>query len=200
MRWAAVISVLLLLTASGCRRETVVERAARKYREKRKGELALAQLETVRFAGMTDPLMVRARMVNGLGLAVRPQKTELHAGEPLKVHLVYENFYATAPISAMTCQGFSIAVEDEASGDTASADVIFSCSKDDPLRDNALELPRGQLRSVDLSTADTDLKFDHPGQYIVTAAWRSFEPSAEQALQGKEYAVVQSNPVLITVQ
>ena len=200
MRWAAVISVLLLVTASGCRRETVVERAARRYREKRKGELALAQLETVRFAAMEDPQMVRARQVNGLGLAIRPQKTELHPGEPLKVHLVYENLYATEPISAMTCLGFSLAVEDEGSGDMASAEVIFSCSKDDPLRDNALELPRGQLRSVDLSTSDTDLKFSHPGQYIVTAEWRSFQPSSDQALQGKEYAVVQSNPVLITVQ
>jgi hypothetical protein len=195
----AVPYALLLLSLAGCRRESVIERAARQYREKQESRIALAQLETARFETMTDAQMVAANTMAGLAVALRAQKTALHVGEPLRLHLVYEDFGAAAPVSATTCQGFSLSVEDEMMADAASAALTFSCLAADPSRDNGTELRRGELRHVDLSTADTAIHFDHPGRYIVTSEWRTFEPSAGTLVLGLEYATVTSNPVLVTV-
>ena len=188
-----------LLLLAGCRRETVIERGARQYRERQESRIALAQMETTRFGAMSDLQMVRAKTTDGLGLAIRAQKTQLHPGEPLRLHLVYENVSARAPISATTCQGFLLAVEDEVKAESASMDLTFSCSKADPARDSGTELRRGELRSVDLSTAGTPLQFNHPGRYLVRVEWRSFQPRAGTLVLGVEYATVTSNPVLITV-
>ncbi len=194
----APLSVALLLLSS-CHRETVLERAARQYREKQASRIATARLDTARFAAMTDVQMVRSNQTDGLGLALRPQKTELHVGEPLKLHLAYVNAAAKVSVSATTCQGFSLMVQDQVAGDSTTADITFSCSKSDPLSDNNVALPRGQLRAVDLTTADTNLNFPHPGQYIVTAGWLSFRLSDGTFLKGSEYSMMESNPLLITV-
>ena len=78
-------------------------------------------------------------------------------------------------------------------------DLAFSCSPADPARDSGAELRRGELRSVDLSTAGTPLQFSHSGRYLVTVEWRSFQPKPGTLVLGVEYATVTSNPVLITV-
>lgn len=190
---------MLLLLLAGCRRETVVERAARQYRESQESRIGMVRLEAARFAGMTDLQMVRANQTDGLGLAIRPQKTELHVGESLKLHLVYANLAAPVAVSATTCQGFSLSAEDEVAVESTSMDLTFSCSPQDPLRDNGVALTPGELRSVDVSTADTKLSFDHPGQYIVMVGWRSFRTTTGMFLSGSEYSLLGSNRILITV-
>lgn len=191
--------MLLSVLVGGCRRETPIERGAREYRENQKGLMARATLQTMRIRGMTDAQIVRAYSRDGLGLGVRPEKADLHVGEPLKLHLIYQNIAARAPISATTCQGFSLTQEYEATGQSTTAPLVFACPQGDPLRDNNVELRRGELKTAEVTTADTPLRFDHPGRYRLFVQWQSFRTGADIFLPPSGYPTLESNPLLITV-
>jgi hypothetical protein len=199
MRRFALAPLLLLTLGSGCRREDPIERSAREYRLRHASRLATAKAETARTQALSDDQLVRLNPRNGLSLGLRLEKTEVRAGEPLKVRLVYENFVSDGPISATTCQGFSLGSEDEETLISTSVAVNFSCPEDVPNRDNNIALPAGALRTVNISTAGTKLVFDHPGQYIVVAGWQAFRPRDGMFLRTDEVAVVASNQVLVVV-
>jgi hypothetical protein len=165
---------LFSVLAGGCRRETPIERGEREYREEQRGRMASASLETMRFQARTDAQMVRANHRNGLGLGIRPEKTELRVGEPFKLHLAYENLAARTPISATTCEGFSLAQEDEATDRSTTVAVPFACLQEDMSRNNNAELQPGELKTAELTIAGTLLSFNHPGRYRITLVWQSF--------------------------
>ncbi|MEO6804070.1 MAG: hypothetical protein ABI197_12590, partial [Granulicella sp.] len=193
------VVMLLVALASGCRRETPIERAAREYRDHQRGQMALATLDTMRLRTMTDSQIVRAYARNGLGLGVRPDKTELHVGEALHLHLIYANIAARTPISATTCQGFLLTQEEEATSRSATVPLTFDCSKTDPLRNNSVELKQNELKTAEITTADTGLRFDHPGRYRLFAQWQSLRPGSDILLRPSGYPILDSNPLLITV-
>ena len=190
---------MLLLLVCGCHQETPIERGTRLFRARQKSRFAAAAMQMKLFSGLSDGRMVRANPHDGLGLAIRVDKTEMRVGEPLRLHLVYENLSARGEISATTCQGFSLAAEEEATGVVAAVDLRFACPLDDPLRDNPAVLRRGNPRAVDVSTADTRLRFDRPGRYLILAGWQSFRPTEGMFGSRSEYAAVASNQVLIEV-
>jgi hypothetical protein len=190
---------LLLVMAAGCRRETPIERFGREFRERQQSRFALAQLETLRIRGLSDNNLVRMHQKDGLGLAIRPEKTELRVGEPLKLHVAYENLSAKGPIAATTCQGFEMSDTDEATGAVTIEGMNFDCSLKDVEHDNQMELPQGVLKTGEVTTADMRLRFDHPGRHIVMASWQSFRPQDEVILRGEGYSLVGSNQLLIIV-
>ena len=176
-----------------------MERGARLFRARQKSRFTTAAMEMKLFSGLGDARMVLANRHEGLGLAIRADKTTLGVGEPLRLHLVYKNFGARGEISATTCQGFTLAAEEELTGVATAVDLRFACPAEDPLRDNATVLRRGEMRAVDLSTADTKLGFHHPGRYLVVAGWQSFRPTEGGFGQGSEYAAIASNQILVEV-
>jgi hypothetical protein len=186
------------MMAAGCRRETPVERFQREFRERQQDEFVIAKLETLRIRGVSDAVLVRMHQKDGLGLAIRPEKTELRVGEPLKLRVAYENLSAKGPIAATTCQGFNMSDTDEA-GSVTLEGMNFGCSLKDVEHDNQLELAQGVLKTGEVSTAEMRMRFDHPGRYVVTASWQSFRPQDEVILRGEGYSVVASNALLITV-
>jgi hypothetical protein len=198
-RGSLLAVIFLVAMASGCRRETPIERAAREYRENQRGQIALATLDTLRLGTMSDSQIVRAYTHDGLGLGVRPEKTELHVGEPLKIRLLFGNIAARIPISATTCQGFLLIQEEIATGRSATVPLSFGCSKTDPLLNNNVELKQKELRTAEISTADTNLRFDHPGSYRLFAQWQSLKPANDILLPPSGYPPLDSNAVLITV-
>lgn len=193
----AVLGVAVFLVA-GCHRETPIERGAREFRAKQKSRMEQAQLQTTLFATLTDRGMVFADRKHGRSLAIRPEKTELHAGEPLKIHLVFGNVDVRNPVS-VGCTGFSLTEEDEKTGLSTSADLNVLCSSDDLLHNNNTLLKRGEMRTADISTGGTKLSFDHPGRYIVQAAWQTSSPAEGMLVRGNPYPAIASNEVLITV-
>jgi hypothetical protein len=198
-REALLLVSLVAILGSGCRRETPIERGAREYREEQHGRMASAALETMRIRAMTDAQILHAYRHDGLSLGARPEKTQLHIGEPLKLHLAYENIAAGTPISATTCQGFLLTQEDETTGQSTTTPLTFTCPQNDPLRDNNLELRQGELKTAEITTAGTSLHFDHPGRYRIVAEWQSFRPSNDLFLSQSGYPRLESNPLLITV-
>jgi hypothetical protein len=194
---AAVALVSMLV--SGCHRETPIERGAREYHERQQGRIASAELETIHFRGLSDAQMVAVNHKDGLGLGLRLQQLDRHLGEPLKLHLAYENTAAQGPISATTCQGFSLGTEDMATGQSTAAPVTFNCNKEDPLRDNNLHLPQGELKTANIIEQAADLNITHPGQYLLVAGWQTFSPHNRLFLRGDEYSTLPSNQVVVTV-
>jgi len=171
----------------------------REFRARQESRIAHARLQTALFRPMTDAQMVVANRKEGLGLGIRPEKIALSVGEPLKLHLAFENVAARGPVSATTCQGFSIGSEDEETMMSTSVAVRFACPEEDWNRDNHVALRRGELKSAELSTGETKLIFRHPGDYIVIAGWQAFRTRDGMFQRGDEYAVMASNRVLITV-
>lgn len=192
------LTLVSVLVGDGCRRETPIERGVRQYRERQQGRMAMAALETMRVGAMTDAELVRAYARRGLGLGIRPEKTEVRVGDSLTLHLVYENLAARVPISATTCQGFSLTSEDE-SGQSITANLSFACSPQDMLHGNNLELPKGQPRTTEIATGSTSLRFNHPGRYFLIASWQSFLRGDGIYLAETGYPPLESNALLITV-
>lgn len=190
--------LLLLISLGGCRQESPLERAARIYRKKQEDRLGIIRLEAMRFARMPDVRMIFANQRDGLGLAIRAEKTELRVGEPLHLHIVYANISAHDPISAAPCQGFTLSYEDETLDKTGFVDIALNCPANDLLYNSGTELPHGQLRTADISTANTPLVF-HPGVYIVSVGWQSFRLPSGGAPPSSLYSSLSSNPILITV-
>jgi hypothetical protein len=193
-----VVMILLSLLTGGCHRETSIERGVRQYREKQQGRMAMAALETMQVRTMTDEQLIQAYSRSGLGLGIRSEKTELRVGDSLTLYQVYENLAARVPISATTCQGFSLTSEDEA-GQSVTANLSFACSPQDMLHDNNLELPKGQRKTAEINTGGTNLRFPHPGRYRLTAAWQSFRQGDKIYLAETGYPPLESNALLITV-
>ena len=191
--------VLAFMLATGCRKETPIERGVREYRRRHEDHLAQAAVATARTQALADDQLVRLSPQDGLALGLRVENTVLHLGETLRAHLVYENLGADGPISSTTCQGFSLGSEDQDSLVSTSAPVKFSCDEDDPTVDNNVALEPGQLRRADVSIEGTQLSFTHPGRYILVAGWQAFRPREGVMLRPDQYAVVASNQVLITV-
>lgn|GEM_PF-3969291 len=190
---------LLAVLAAGCHRETQEERFAREFRESQVSRVAAAKLQTALYQHLSNTQMIALNTKDGLGLAIRPDKLDLHVGEPLKLHLAYENISARGSISATTCQGWSISDEDVLTGLATAGAMRFSCSNDDLLRDDPRLLNRGDLKTAEVSTTDARITFDHPGKYIIMASWQSFRPRDGLFQIGDDYSLLGSNPVLITV-
>jgi len=190
---------LLAVLLAGCRHETQQERFTREFREKQTSRVATAKLQTALYRHLSDSQMMAVNTKDGLGLGIRPDKLDLRVGEPLKLHLAYEDIAARGPISATTCQGWSISDEDVLTGLTVAGAVRFSCSNDDLLRDDPRLLNRGELKTAEVSTADAGIAFHHPGTYILMASWQSYHPRDGLLQIGDDYSLLGSNPVLITV-
>ncbi len=176
-----------------------MERGRRLFRARQRSRFQTAAMEMELFARLSDGQRVRANEHEGLGLAIRADTSELRVGEPLRLRLLYENLSAREAISATTCQGFSLVAEDESTAAATSAELRFGCPAVDVFRDSNVPLPHGQLRAVELNTADTKLTFGHPGRYLVVAVWQTFRPAEGMFPNGSEYAAVRSNEVLVTV-
>lgn len=187
-----------LVAVSGCHKAGNVQPSSVPDQEKQAG-FAAAGAQTVLFSLMDDTYRVRANQHDGLGLAIHASSTNLRLGEPLIVHLAYENLAARGQISATTCQGFSLSDEDEITGVSTAVSIRFACPDDDFLRNNGKPLRGGELHTADVSTGNTKLTFDHPGRYIVMAGWQTFRPTDGMFLRGSEYSSMGSNQVLITV-
>jgi hypothetical protein len=204
-RGRTLMTIALIAVLTGCRKQAPadttapVDPALRDYREKVQSRIAMAQLEMLRFHDMTDAQMVSGHQKDGLGFGIRLEKTELHVGEPLKVHLALENVAAHGPISATTCEGFSLAEEDSTTGVTTAVSITFACNHEDPLRDNNLALRQGELKTADIVVDKTRLSFDHPGRYLLNAGWQTFHPRDGLFQRGDEYSSMPSNLMLITV-
>ncbi len=195
--WVVAMGALMLLT--GCRQEDPIARGAREYRARHQSLMEQARNATERSQLLPDDQLVRLNVRDGMGIGMRLDKTDLHVGEPLRIHLVYENFGTETPISATTCQGFSLGSEDEDTLVATSVAVRLSCPDEDINRDNDVPLPQSQLQRATVTTEGTRLTFDHPGLYILVAGWQAFRPREGIFLRPDSYSVVASNKVLITV-
>ena len=189
---------LAAVLVAGCRRETPIERGAREFRARQKSRIEQAQLQTKLFAMLPDRDMVLPYRRDGLGLGIRPAKTELRMGEPLRLHLVFEDFDGRNPVPV--CTGFSLTGEEVQTGLSTTVDVPVGCSMEESVRESTAHLKRGELRSAEVSTDGTKLRFDQPGRYIVQAAWQPSRSADALLAQGEPYRAVASNLVMITVQ
>ncbi len=197
---ALLAVALCLLPVAGCHEETPDEAAAREFRKAQKDRMSVAKLNTGLYRMLTEQQIVRANDRDGLALALQPLDVEVRVGQSVRVRLLYANLSAFEPVSATSCQGFSLVAEDAATGAAQTAPLAFDCSKEGALLNNKTELQRGQVRASAISTAGTPLRFDHPGSYLVMATWQSYRPAEDAVLLPTHYHAIESNSLLVTVE
>lgn len=145
--------------------------------------------------GIPDDRLVKFNAQGGVGIGLKIKDRTVRVGQPIRIHVAYQNIGATDPLSTDLCPGLGVAYVNLDTGQFGfGQDYIgMDCDKDSG---NAPTMVPGKVYIVDFPMIHIP---KDPGRYAISVSWQPLKARHNPLNKGSMSSALSSNMVEVDI-